>query len=374
MTLGWLSAAYAAPHYDELPHGFSVSIKIAKSKVTPEEQVLARFAYTNHTDQTVRLLKWGTPFEGRINEDILIIMHDGETVDYVGRHYKRSPATEDDFLVFKAGETKTTTVDLLTAYDFDFAGNYTIALRNPGFDPSLKENKINIVSVNLSADRLISSKLVPTVSNCPDGQGSLPDNRFDLIDQSIADAEVIALQASNDLRQTPIESRASAERYLEWFGAYVETNWDLVQNNFDLIYAATRDQTITVICDDRVPYYAYVYPDQPYVVYLGRAFWFAPALGTDSKAGVMIHELSHFDILADTSDTVYGQTLARSLAINNPLAAINNADSVEYFAENTPFLSMPDPLPPVVTPPTTPSGEGFDLMPILMILLDELEQ
>jgi len=37
-------------------------------------------------------------------------------------------------------------------------------------------------------------------------------------------------------------------------------------------------------------------------------------------------------------DVVYGQAAARNLADSNPDLAITNADSHEYFAENTPVL------------------------------------
>ena len=55
-----------------------------------------------------------------------------------------------------------------------------------------------------------------------------------------------------------------------------------------------------------------------------------------AKAGTIIHELSHFDVLGNTDDIVYGQSGAKSLAISNPSQAIKNADSHEYFSENTP--------------------------------------
>ncbi len=44
--------------------------------------------------------------------------------------------------------------------------------------------------------------------------------------------------------------------------------------------------------------------------------------------------MSHFDVVAGTDDVVYGQTGAMALAISDPDAAITNADSHEYFAEN----------------------------------------
>jgi peptidyl-Lys metalloendopeptidase len=48
--------------------------------------------------------------------------------------------------------------------------------------------------------------------------------------------------------------------------------------------------------------------------------------------------MSHFDVVASTDDWVYGQSGAASLAISNPSQAIDNADSHEYFGENTPAL------------------------------------
>jgi peptidyl-Lys metalloendopeptidase len=48
--------------------------------------------------------------------------------------------------------------------------------------------------------------------------------------------------------------------------------------------------------------------------------------------------MSHFDVGAGNDDVVYGQAGARQLADDDPDAAITNADSHKYFAENTPPL------------------------------------
>ena len=79
-------------------------------------------------------------------------------------------------------------------------------------------------------------------------------------------------------------------------------------------------------------------PDQFGKIYLCGAFWNAPNTGTDSKAGTLIHESSHFTVNGGTSDWAYGQSDCKSLAISNPARAIDNADSHEYFAENRPAL------------------------------------
>ncbi len=51
-----------------------------------------------------------------------------------------------------------------------------------------------------------------------------------------------------------------------------------------------------------------------------------------------MHELSHFNVITGTNDYAYGQSAAKSLAISNAAQARQNADSHEYFAENTPGL------------------------------------
>ncbi len=49
--------------------------------------------------------------------------------------------------------------------------------------------------------------------------------------------------------------------------------------------------------------------------------------------------MSHFNVVAGTDDWAYGQTACKSLATRAPKKAIDNADSHEYFAENTPSLN-----------------------------------
>jgi peptidyl-Lys metalloendopeptidase len=94
---------------------------------------------------------------------------------------------------------------------------------------------------------------------------------------------------------------------------------------------------VKINCGCNQNYYAYVYPTRPYEIFVCRAFWSAPLTGTDSKAGTLVHEMSHFNVTAGTDDHVYGQAGAKNLAITDPDAALDNADSHEYFAENNPF-------------------------------------
>lgn len=67
-------------------------------------------------------------------------------------------------------------------------------------------------------------------------------------------------------------------------------------------------------------------------------FWSTTTTGTDSRAGTLVHEASHWTVNGGTRDNVYGQSGAKNLAISNPASAVANADNHEYFAENTPNL------------------------------------
>jgi uncharacterized protein involved in type VI secretion and phage assembly len=80
--------------------------------------------------------------------------------------------------------------------------------------------------------------------------------------------------------------------------------------------------------------FAYTKPDdESHMVYLDDAFWTAPAVGTDSKAGTIVHELSHFNDIGATSDDAYGKKAAGILAIDEVEKALENADNMEFYVE-----------------------------------------
>lgn len=136
-------------------------------------------------------------------------------------------------------------------------------------------------------------------------------------------------------------------RYTTWFGAYDADRLSTVQSHFtnigadalEMNYDCTTCRTTPPSPDQSYDTtYAYVFPDSPDKIYLCGAFWSSPAVGANSQAGTIVHELSHFTVNGGTLDNVYGLTDAMNLASTNPSAAIMNADNHEYFAENTPSL------------------------------------
>ena len=85
-------------------------------------------------------------------------------------------------------------------------------------------------------------------------------------------------------------------------------------SHFLKIRDAFANQTVTYNCGCAENYYAYVYPNSPYEIFLCNLFWTAPATGTDSRYGrYSVHEMSHFNVTAGTDhDHVYGQAGAHN--------------------------------------------------------------
>ncbi|KAG5646338.1 hypothetical protein DXG03_003661 [Asterophora parasitica] len=129
----------------------------------------------------------------------------------------------------------------------------------------------------------------------------------------------------------------TSTRYTTWFGSFISARRLTVLGHYNSININGKFSTYTYDCTcTKADVFAYVYPDTFGVIYLCNAFWNAPSTGTDSKAGTIVHEASHFTKNGGTRDYAYGQTNCKALATQYPDDAVRNADSHEYFAENNP--------------------------------------
>lgn len=67
-------------------------------------------------------------------------------------------------------------------------------------------------------------------------------------------------------------------------------------------------------------------------IYLGKMFWKTKMTGRDSKAGTIVHELTHR--IHGTKDHGYGIKNTLKFAKTDPAKAATNADNYEHFAED----------------------------------------
>lgn len=327
----------------------------ASTTLTASDDVVFNVTLTNTSSEPIQILKWSTPFAGQITQNMFEVTRDGQPVAYRGPIYKRVAPTAADYYLLKPGQTYTAKVELSSLYDMTVTGDYKVRFHAKsehlfnGAEKGLTASSGHRGAVTSEEASLWIDGMHPrgTVLAEPislkQAQQTLAttsyvnctSTRQSLIATSISNALNYATNSSNYLN-----SGLKGTRYTKWFGTYDATRYNTVKTHFTNIKNAFNGAAITVDCScTDAGTYAYVYPSQPYKIYVCGAFWNAPATGTDSKAGTMVHEMSHFTVVAGTDDWAYGQTAAANLAISSPSKAVDNADSHEYFAENTPALN-----------------------------------
>jgi peptidyl-Lys metalloendopeptidase len=315
-----------------------------------------RFKITNNSNEIVKVPYWQLP--GAHDESKLFqISRDGKPVDYIGKLVKRPAPTEAELVTFQPHETKVVSVDLSKSYDFRAGGSYTVQY-GTYLEGARTADGRRLAAAN---GRMAALQSVPMTlyvdANSPlrslrpggENEAKPPSGGTTVVDGvsyvgctttriNGAGAAVVSARGYTENAKGYLAGNNQGPRYTTWFGGYTSSRYSTVSQNFVKIDSA-MDQgggAIKINCGCKQNYYAYVYANQPYQIWVCNAFWTAPNTGTDSKAGTLVHEMSHFTVVAGTDDHVYGQSGAKSLAISDPAKAIDNADSHEYFAENTP--------------------------------------
>lgn len=309
------------------------------------------YQLVNNSATTIHVLRWQTPVDG-VSADLFRVVRDGEEVAYTGMMVKRVAPRAEDYIELKPGEGISAEVDLSAYYDMRSGGRFEVSYTRDASDV-VREAALATkggVDTGVAAFDLARG----TVEVHVDAAASPLDMSIDALGPSPLAATNSFVSCSNT-RQTQLATARNSSvtyannsksyltagtlgsRYTWWFGSYTSARYSTVRSHFTNIASALSSQpyTFNCSCTDSGTY-AYVYPTQPYKVWLCGAFWAAPNTGTDSRAGTLVHETSHFNVVAGTDDWAYGQTAAHNLATSNPTKAVDNADNHEYFAENTP--------------------------------------
>lgn len=160
----------------------------------------------------------------------------------------------------------------------------------------------------------------------------------------VPEAEMMAARAAASIGDT--------SEYAHWFGAFSNKHAEDVRSRFKMIHRALERQEMHFICGaerdtDCIDTYAFVYTSEHYVVTLCPNFFDMPRMAGGSPTdpvyengtmeGTIIHEVSHFDVVARTEDHCYSRTDCGRLGQRSPQEAIENADTYQYFAEDITF-------------------------------------
>lgn len=321
------------------PGELSVALSANRTVVGAGERLVVSMTMTNAAAHPVALPAWFAP-GAELEEDLFAVTVDGAPVAYVGPHYKRPAPEAADLVVLPAGGSITRDVDLTDFYDLSRTGAYQVAYAAAvGLAAARVEVRSQAIALQVAGR--------PSTLVAPQGaKGTAPGLTSAVTFSKCTTAQQADVQAGLGAASTMANGAATylggaasaTQRYTTWFGTFSSTGWSTAQAHFAAIKDVFDTRAINFDCSCKKRYYAYVYPNQPYNIYLCSAYWTAPVTGTDSKGGTIVHETSHFGVVASTDDWAYGQSAAKSLAISDPAKALDNADSHEYFAENTPAL------------------------------------
>lgn len=310
------------------------------------------FTIANDAAAPLHVLRWQTPLDG-VDTDLFDVSVDGQPVRYIGRLVKRAAPQAADYIELKPGEARTVEVDLSAYYDMRKGGQYSVQYRRDAQAVALEAHQA--AQANVAATVALDSRAATLwVDGAPNPLAADEEEAQSRAGQPGVLAASNSFVGCTNTRQSQLATARNSSvtyannslsylnagttgsRYTWWFGSYTSSRYSTVRSHFTNISSALSSRAYTFNCTCNDSSYAYVYPTQPYTVYLCGAFWSAPNTGTDSRAGTLIHETSHFNVVAGTDDWAYGQSAAHSLAGSNPAHAVDNADNHEYFAENNP--------------------------------------
>jgi peptidyl-Lys metalloendopeptidase len=351
-ALAWMAAAAAcspaasAVAAAQPAGGVTVTITPERETLGKSDEVAVIVTIANTSNATAYLLKWQTPFD-TVEAPLFEVMRDGQPVRYLGRQVKRAAPTAADYVALAPGASRSVRVELSALYQMGITGAYSIRYRGgalqsfsqPGVAhaPAQAAPQAAPVWIEGRLPRGTADSLA--AAPAPEGAG-LGFSQCSAPQQQTLTGAVAAAQAMANEGETYMQQKTLGPRYTTWFGPLETARATKVARNFLAIKDAFATKPVTVDCGCHESYYAYVYPNQPYKIYVCDAFWSAPLTGTDSKGGTLVHEMSHFTAVAGTDDWAYGQSAAAALALGNPERAVDNADSHEYFSENTPQQAL----------------------------------
>lgn len=325
------------PLVDSVPDAAASELELVLSTeaayVAAGEPVTVTVKLRNRSGRRIRLLERDTAL-GILRNDLFRIVVDGRTVRYVGRHYKWASPQAGDYVLLERGQERLATIELSSAYDFSASGLYTIyALPYGATRASGTVDVVSSVSVQVEGRPLPtppSTGLGPTARSRTQGCSAAQVGQLAL---AYAAARKLASTSLTYLLRT---EPAPTARFTTWFGTFTAGRWGKVKEHFTALTQHLSSESADCSCTDSA--YSYVLPTQPHRIYLCSAFWQAPLTGHDSMPGVLLRAMSHFDDVTATTSWAEGDVACKRLAKQAPERAVVNADSHQYFAENSPAL------------------------------------
>jgi len=168
--------------------------------------------------------------------------------------------------------------------------------------------------------------------------------------QQQSDIEKARFNAFDALSAATVQITAQNGAYRTWFGRWDAVRSKFVRRTVSALKNHIRTSKITYVCERQGvgscdgSTYAFVYPNDSGTIYLCAPYFELPSLSdatflevfnSGTRGGTIIHEMSHYDDVGSTNDNCYNRDVCSDFARTAPNRAAHNADSFQYFAEDT---------------------------------------
>ena len=287
----------------------SFSLSTLKTSFASDEDVLINVKVKNNDpNKPARILDWIIPCdvnnpassESMLSKDLSsfeVKTLGGQAAKYLGPMFKRGKPSDKDYLRLGPGAEVSCTINLGKYFEFIFPSGdefYEIKFTETSSQLSAPSARLetlgsDTLSLQIAArnapTRALRERKLQAINNFRNCDGSQQND--------IADARSrAAIESNNALNVIDNVGRwknaAYCPRYKDWFGDYeYNRHTTELKPGYSALRDRLNDSPIVFDCAgsgcpaDNI--FAYVYPSNPYVIYLCNMFWKAQMTGTDSK-------------------------------------------------------------------------------------------
>ena len=313
--------------------------------------VACSFEFTNVADEDYYILTSDTPLEG-VDSPFIAVYHEGHRIEYEGILGFRLPPTKENFLLLKAGQSISATVQISDVFTFSTDGIYNIRYNKPlkfvTSNQMIDAGYIQEVS-ELEVSESVYIYLEDTHSLIHPVRPSPPKPDYTVHVESCSSANFVGGTATQRSQATAGHKKlcdgfkgahgrvGNNTETKTWFGKETSTRDSTAKGVLKKCEDGIRGKSVTYdyvnsqsYCKRKPGVIAYTYKGVT-TVYLCDGFNnLAQYCGSKtSKERVQAHEWAH--AFGYTTDHKYRPTDCKQLAKDDPAKALDNADNYALF-------------------------------------------
>ena len=319
--------------------------------------VACSFEFTNINQGDYYLSKRNTPLEGFLSP-FVAVSRDGVPLDYKGIYVSRAPATKDEFVLLKQGQSISATVQLNEAFTFPSDGLYNIRYTQPLEFLSKEEMEVKSAGYDTTQQVKLSESVYIYLEDTD--QLSRPAVQEELDTGGHETVSIEGCKAPSFKKGTPAQRNETLDvhnkiclaglgntmlrvgdnyLYKKWFGTYSESNAKTIKGKYMRVLSLLRSNSLIYYdfmgSEGSCSEYHYGYHSLwGNTLFLCTPYYslakYCTKSATRSKEGEVVELWMHYQN-GELKYLVNEYSESLALAKSNPEQAIINAANYTFF-------------------------------------------